>query len=66
MQTFLEKRLSGGIKKNMVCPSSTTYTGYNHWLVSYPAHLKSWKLRQKTVNILSQSLAAVQSSGINF
>ena len=52
--------------KDMVCSSSTTYTGYNHWLASYPAGLKSWKQRQKTVRIIAQSLAEVTSSGINF
>ena len=52
--------------KNMVCSSSTTYAGHNHWLASYPAELKSWKLRQKTVNLLSKSLVEVKSSGTNF
>ena len=52
--------------KNMVCSISTTYTGYNHWLASYPADLKSWKQRQKTVSILRQSLEEVASSGVNF
>ena len=52
--------------KSMVCSGSTTYTGYNHWLASYPANLKSWKLREKTVSLLLQSLKMVGSSGISF
>lgn len=52
--------------KNMVCQSSTTYKGYNHWLASYPAYLKSWKLRQKTVGLLSQALKSVRSNGVSF
>ena len=52
--------------KSMVCPNFTTYKGYNHWLASFPAYLKSWKLRQKTVNLLAQALAEVKSNGISF
>lgn len=52
--------------KNLVCKSSTTYQGFNHWLAIYPTSLKSWKQRQRTVKILSKTLVELAQAGIHF
>ncbi|UJB70679.1 hypothetical protein HRE53_06320 [Acaryochloris sp. 'Moss Beach'] len=52
--------------KNLVCQNSTTYQGFNHWLAIYPASLKSWKQRQRTVKILTKTLVELESAGIRF
>lgn len=52
--------------KNLVCKNSTTYQGFNHWLAIYPASLKSWKQRQRTVKILTKTLVELESAGIRF
>lgn len=52
--------------KNLVCKTSTTYQGFNHWLAIYPASLKSWKQRQRTVKILNNTLVEIEREGIPF
>lgn len=52
--------------KNLVCKNSTTYQGFNHWLAIYPASLKSWKQRQRTVKTLTKALVELESAGIRF
>ena len=52
--------------KNMVCPASTTYSGHNHWLATFPGEFKSWKRREKIVKVLKSTLRELQAEYVNF
>lgn len=52
--------------KDLVCPQSTTYQGFNHWLATYPAKLKPWRKRQQTIKVLENTLKELMQSGYNF
>lgn len=64
IETLQQKHLP--TTKNLVCTTSTTYQGFNHWLAIYPASLKSWKQRQRTVKILQNTLVEIEREGIDF
>ena len=58
IEVFNQKNLPS--TKELIQTSSTTYSGYNHWLATLPGNLKSWKKRKKITKVLQKVLDEIK------